>query len=219
MNNTPKLISKEIRLSASPLSYFFILGAAFCMIPNYPSLVGAFFVCLGIFYSFQNARETNDVLYTVLLPVAKSDAVKAKYLFVLLIQAAAFAAFGVLTLLRVSLSGAPPYDVSALMRPNLVLLGGVLIVFSLFNTVFLCGFYRTAFKIGKPFILFSVFTFLFIAAAETIPHVPGLEQLSAIGSSGFFLRLFVILVCLAIYVASFVLSLNTAKKRFEKVDF
>ncbi|MBQ3894788.1 MAG: ABC-2 transporter permease [Clostridia bacterium] len=219
MSNTAKLVSKELKLSASPLSYVFILGAAFCMIPNYPALVGAFFVCLGIFYSFQNAREANDTLYTVLLPVAKRDAVKAKYLFAAVVEALAFAGFAALTALRTALSEVPPYDKNALMQPNLALLGYVLIVFTIFNTVFICGFYKTAYKIGKPFIVFSVLAFVFIVATEVVHHLPGLGALNKTGADGFYVRLAILVASAAIYAASFFTSMNAAEKRFEKIDF
>ena len=76
-----KLLRKEIKLAASPLSYLFIGFGLMAFIPGYPILVGSFFVCLGLFQSFQAAREANDILYTVLLPVAKGDVVRAKYAF------------------------------------------------------------------------------------------------------------------------------------------
>ena len=66
-----KLLRKEIQLAASPLSYFFIGFGLMAFVPGYPILVGSFFVCLGLFQSFQTAREANDLTYTALLPVAK----------------------------------------------------------------------------------------------------------------------------------------------------
>ena len=83
-----KLLIKEIRLAASPLSFIFIAAALMTMLPGYPILMSAFFICLGLFYSFLNAREMNDVLYTVMLPVGKHDFVRAKYAFAVLIQLA-----------------------------------------------------------------------------------------------------------------------------------
>ena len=56
------LLIKEIRLASSLLSYLFLLFSLMTLIPGYPIMVGSFFVCLGIFQSFQNARETNDIL-------------------------------------------------------------------------------------------------------------------------------------------------------------
>lgn len=65
------LMRKEIKLSASLISFLFILFSMMTMVPGYPILVGAFFVCFGVFQSFQNACANNDILYTVLLPVKR----------------------------------------------------------------------------------------------------------------------------------------------------
>ena len=66
-----KLLKKDLRLALSPLTPLFLLFSFMALIPRYPILVGAFFVCLGVFYSFQQAREAGDILYTVLLPIRK----------------------------------------------------------------------------------------------------------------------------------------------------
>ena len=65
------LLRKEMKLSASVLSYLFIAFGLMFFLPGYPILCGVFFVTLGIFYSFQNSRETNDIIYSILLPIAK----------------------------------------------------------------------------------------------------------------------------------------------------
>lgn len=85
-----KLFYKEMKLSANPLTYLFIAFSAMTMIPSYPILVGSFFICLGIFHTYQQIREYDDVTYTVMLPVKKRDIVTAKYLFVLFIELTAF---------------------------------------------------------------------------------------------------------------------------------
>ena len=76
------IMLKEIKLSASPLAFIFISFGLMFFIPGYPILCGAFFVTLGLFQSFQTAREANDIVFSVLLPIAKKDVVKGKYLFV-----------------------------------------------------------------------------------------------------------------------------------------
>ena len=107
------ILQKELQLTASPLSYFFILFAMMTMLPGYPILVGGFFVCLGIFHSFQTGRENNDILFTVLLPVEKSDAVRAKYVFTVFIQMVSFLISFILTLVRmIAFSHAPIFTKS-----------------------------------------------------------------------------------------------------------
>ena len=56
-----KLLYKEMKLSANPLSYWFIAFSVMTMIPRYPILVGSFFICLGIFYTYQQIREYDDM--------------------------------------------------------------------------------------------------------------------------------------------------------------
>lgn len=92
------LLRKEMRLSALALTYLFIAFAFMTLIPGYPILCGAFFMTLGLFQSFQNAREANDIVYSALLPVAKKDVVKGKYLFTLFIEMAGFTVMAILTL-------------------------------------------------------------------------------------------------------------------------
>ena len=84
------MLRKEMCLSASVLSYIFLAAAVMTLIPGYPILCGAFFITLGIFQSFQSAREANDIVYSALLPVAKSDVVKGKFMFSVLIELLGF---------------------------------------------------------------------------------------------------------------------------------
>ena len=84
------LLRKEIRLSSLPLTWLFISFGVMTLIPGYPILCSVFFITLGIYQSFQSAREANDILYSALLPVAKNDVVKGKYQFVMTVELCGF---------------------------------------------------------------------------------------------------------------------------------
>lgn len=149
------LLIKEIQLTSMPITFIFLLFAFMTLIPGYPILMGAFFICLGIFFSFQNGRETNDILYTVLLPIRKSDVVTAKYLLTIFIQLIAFVLMLALTVFRMSLwNSAGVYMQNAMMNATPIYLALVLLIFAGFNVIFLGGFFKTAYGIGKPFLLF-----------------------------------------------------------------
>lgn len=98
-----KLLKKEMKLAASPLSYIFIAVGLMAFLPGYPILVGSFFVCLGLFQSFQCMREANDITYTALLPVAKGDIVRAKYVFCIMIELCYFFLTSVPVLVRMTI--------------------------------------------------------------------------------------------------------------------
>lgn len=213
------LLAKETRLAALLLTYLFIGFGVMAMLPGYPILCGAFFVSLGIFQSFQSAREANDIVYSALLPVAKRDVVKGKYQFVLLIELCAFAVMAVCTLVRMTLLvDAPVYLQNALMTANPFFLGMALLIFGLFNVIFVGGFFTTSYAIGKPFVIFTVATFLTIGIAEALHHFPGLEALNAFGFDHMVLQAFLLAMGVLLFAALTYLSYKKACEDFERTD-
>ena len=165
------LLKKEMRLSASILSYLFIAFGFMAMIPGYPILCGVFFITLGIFHSFQNAREANDIVYSALLPIAKSDVVKGKFLFSAMIELSGFLIMTILTLVRMTvLSDSEVYRKNALMNANPFYLGVALLIFGMFNFIFIGGFFKTAYKFSKPFVIYIVVAFLMVGVAEALHY-------------------------------------------------
>ena len=214
-----KLLKKELRLAASPLSYWFLAFALMAMIPGYPILVGGFFVCLGLFQSYQNAREQNDVIYTALLPVRKTDIVRAKLGFTMLIECSAWVLSAVLTLVRMAaLSDAPVYTANAMMNANLVYLGWLAVVFGLFNLIFVRGYFKTVYKLGKPFVIFAVIGFLVVAIAEVLHHVPGFEWLNTTGFDRLGGQLVFLLVGISLYLIMTGYTLAASVRSMERLD-
>ena len=213
------ILRKELRLSASILSYLFIAFGAMFLFPGYPILCGVFFVTLGIFQSFQTAREANDVVFSALLPIAKRDVVKGKFLFVCFIELCSFILMAIVTILRMTvLSEAVAYRSNALMNANPFALGAALLIFGLFNLIFVGGFFRTAHKFAKPFVTYIIVAFLTIGAAEATHHFPGLERVNAFGFEQFPLQLTLFAAGGVCYVWLSLFSFKRSCKSFEKID-
>lgn len=213
------LLIKELRLSTMMLTYLFLCFALMTFIPGYPILCGAFFFCLGIFQSYQANREANDILYSVLLPVSKRDVVKGKYLAAVLLQMAAFLLCAVCTIIRmVFISDARVYEANALMAANLVYLAFILLIFTAFNSIFIGGFFKTAYGIGKPFIMFILTNFAIIGIAETLHHLPGLDWLNALDFGYAGGQLAILFAAAVIYAAATAISCKHSQTRFEKID-
>ena len=213
-----KLLYKEMKLSANPLSYCFIAFSAMTMIPRYPILVSSFFICLGIFHTYQQIREYDDITYTVMLPVKKQDVVTAKYLFVLFIESMAFILYTLLTVIRMkALGAAAPYAANPLMNANAAYLGYALIVFAAFNSIFLAGFFKTAYKIGKPFLIFCIVNFIIISVGEILHHLPGLGSLND-PSNLSIAQLVLFAIGVTVFLLCTCLSYQTSIKNFEVID-
>ncbi len=213
------LLSKELRLASSPLSYIFLVAALMTLLPGYPILMSAFFICFGVFHSFQHARESNDTLFTVLLPVRKKDFVRAKYMFTCMIQVAGFILCAVLTAVRMSvLAQANPYVGNALMNATPVFLAFVLLIFAAFNVLFVGGFFRTGYRIGMPFLSFGIACLILIGAAETLPHLPGLEFFHTPSGERLGLQFAILGVAAVAYTLLTLLSCRKSEGQFEKID-
>ena len=213
------LLNKELKLAVLSLTWFFLAASFMTLIPGYPILLGSFFLCLGLFQSFLSYRESNDILYTTLLPIKKKDAVKAKYLVVLFFEGIAFAVMSLLTVLRMTLlADAAPYVTNFLMNPNPVYLAFVLMIFLAFNVIFVGGFFKTAYKVAAPFIVFIIAAMLLVAVSETLHHVPGLEFLHTTRGEKLGVQFTVLGAALLLFLGGTLLSERKSEKRFEAID-
>lgn len=213
------ILLKELKLSASILSFLFILFGSMFFLPGYPILCAVFFVTLGIFQSYQNCREANDIVFSALLPIAKHDVVKGKYLFTCAIELCGVLLMAAATLVRMTLlADAVVYRSNALMNANLFALGMAFVGFGLFNLIFVGGFFKTAYKFGRPFVGYTVTVFLLIGIAEALHHFPGLAFLNAFGTEHFAVQLLLLVIGIVIYLACTLFSYKKACANFEKID-
>lgn len=216
MNN---MIYKEMKLSASIIAYLFILFGLMFFIPGYPVLCGAFFSALGLFKSFEYAREANDTVFSVLLPVAKQDVVKGRFAFACLIELCTLAVMCIVVIIRMTaLADAAVYRSNAMMNANLFALGAAFVLFGIFNWIFIGGFFRTGYKTGKPFVIYMIAAFLAIAVFEAVHHVPGLEVFNAFGTENVIIQVMLLIAGILLWLLMTVLSCAKACRDFEKID-
>ena len=205
-----KLLAKEFKLFTHPTSWLFLSFGAMMLIPGYPMYIPLFWVTLGLFYACLSARENNDLYYTLLLPVRKRDAVRARGLYFAAMELLQLAACVPFAILRHVLG----------IGANAALFGLVLILMRLFNLSFLPRLYKNPSAVGKPFLLVTVFVFLYIVAAElccfTVPFfrdvldTPDPQHLGA--------KLAVLALGAALFVLLTLLGTRRAERIFEKVD-
>ena len=210
------ILRKEMSLSASVLSYLFIAFALMFLIPSYPILVSVFFVTLGIFQSFQKAREANDMVFSALLPIAKKDVVKGRYLFVCFIECVALIIMALIVIIRMTvLKDSVVYEINKLMNANFFALGVAFFIFGLFNWIFVGGFFKTAYNFAKPFVTYIIVGFVVIGLAEALHYIPGLEAVNAFGTDHLGLQLGSLFAGIALYIMMTLFSLRSSCRRWK----
>ena len=189
------LLYKEFKLAMHPICYIFIIAFPFMiLIPSYPLFVGFIYVlsCYPILFLGANkGQQSNDLLFSTLLPVRKKDIVLARIFTVLLMQAAFIVVMSILYPLAYMLYGNGLYDETAGkvvdvsigfgLRSYVIVLGIAIIGYALADLIFFPIYY----KHGKSIVastLFTILGFVVYLCVTTIavPYIVGIEAANSI---------------------------------------
>ncbi|MBC3887552.1 hypothetical protein GH810_04440 [Acetobacterium paludosum] len=211
------LLYKEFKLALHPTCYIFLLMAFMLLIPNYPYYVAFFYQTLGIFFIFVGGQANNDVYFTTLLPVPKRATVKARFGVIIIMELAQIAVSIPFAILRNSLN---PLENQAGMEANIALFGLVLMMYAIFNMVFLPMVYKTAFKIGLPYVFACSAMAIFVGVAElSIQLIPALKTtLDTLDLRYLPQQLAVLIFGILVFLLVTTLAYLKSATRFEKID-
>ena len=101
---------------------------------------------------------------------------------------------------------------------NVALFAAALIIYAVFNSVFLPTFYRTGYKVGTAYVIALIPTAVVMLLCEALPHFPGLQWLNDTSAVGNLRQLPLLAVGLVVYFVTLPLAIKTAVRRYEKVD-
>lgn len=224
------LIYKELKLAMHPICYVFIVLFPFMiLIPSYPLGIGFIYVltCYPILFLGANkGQQSNDLLYSTLLPVRKKDIVMARILTVIFMQIAFIlvmtALYPVARIINnaVAQSAEKPseYMIPGLGLDSYVLLVAIaLLGYAIADIIFFPIYY----KHGKSIVMSTLFTilgFVVYIGIFTIglPFIPGLDILNNLHLGIQFAILGgAILISFLLHFVVYKIS----SKRLEKVDF
>ena len=223
------LIYKELKLALHPICYFFVLFFPILfLIPSYP--IGVCFIyvltCYPILFLGANKGEqSNDLLYSTLLPVRKKDIVLARIFTVLLIQTAfivlasiLYPAARVINDLAISEAKDQKRVTPGLGLDSFVLLIAIIIIgYALSDLIFFPIYYKN----GKSIVMSTLFTiigFVIYVGLFTIglPYVPGLE---GVNSMHIGIQFVILAISLLVSFGLHFIVYKVSSKNLEKVDF
>ena len=212
-----KLLKKELVLSAHPTTFIMLLLSCMVLIPNYPYSVVFFYITLSLFFTCIQGRENNDIIYSLNLPIAKRDIVKARMMFAVileLVQIALTIPFAILSQ-KINTAGN-----SAGIEPNLVYFGIGFILYGLFNFIFFSRYYRDINRIGISFVITSIVIFFLISAEVVLTYaVPFVrDYLDTKDPAYLSYKLIILVISILFYGIITYLTYLRAVKEFEKID-
>ena len=209
------LLYKEMRLAAHPTSIVFAFLGCLVLVPSYPYSVVFMFGCLAPYITFLNARETNDVWYTAVLPITKRESVLGKCLLVVSFQLFQLLFSIPFAILRDAMNMANnPVGLDA----TIAWYGFGFFLYAVFDLLFLTAFYKSGYKAGKAFILAAIPMVILMAAIEAAAHIPALVWMDSRQPEHLRMQLPILLVGMVSYGALVPFAYRISAKRFEKVD-
>lgn len=227
------LIYKEFKLAMHPICYVFIAMFPFMiLIPSYPLAIGFVYVlsCYPILFLGANkGQQSNDLLYSTLLPIRKKDIVLARIITVLVMQLAFMLIMSALAPLAYYMQQNVIIEDSGehLVSPGIPLegfvslLGIAIIGFAIADLIFFPIYYKN----GKSIVLSTLMTilgFIIYLGIFTIafPYIPGFEWYGKfLWGSGLGVQFIVLGVAIVISFFVHLLTYKISAKRLEKVDF
>ncbi len=226
------LIFKEFKLAMHPLIYVFVLLFPFMiLIPNYPVCINFIYILAGypiLFLGANKGQQSNDLLYSTLLPVRKKDIVLARLITVTIIQVVSITLCSCLVpLSQLIKSNIVSQDGTGAVAPGLTLdgylsiIGIILTGFALSDLIFFPIYYKK----GKSIVFSSTMAILFfsiyIVIFTVLPAViSGFEwYVNFMCFSGIGNQIIVFSAGLLLYIGIHYLVYRISSKRLEKVDF
>ena len=228
------LLYKEFKLSMHVMCYIFI--AAFplmILIPSYPVAIGFIYVlsCYPVLFLGANkGQQSNDLLFSTLLPVRKKDIVLARIFTVLIMQAAFMLIMTALLPVAMKIQesinisalaedpNAKPVEVPGMPLESFGSIVGIAIAgFSVADLIFFSNYY----KHGKSIVgstLFTILGFLAYLGIFTLglPYaIPGYNSALTI----WWVQVIVLGGGILISFLMHLLTYKVASKRLELVDF
>ena len=226
------LLYKEFKLAMHPICYVFICLFPFMLlIPSYP--LGVAFVYLMscypvLFLGANKGQQSNDLLFSTLLPIRKKDIVKARIITVIIMQVAYMlimtALYPVAVKLEESMIAAGAEDV---MHAGIGLNGFVSVLaigvvgFAVADLIFFPIYYKN----GKSIVMSTLFTILGFVVylgifTVAFPYIPGFEwYVDILCNRGIGVQFAILGGAILASFGLHILVYKISSKKLEQVDF
>ena len=227
------LLYKEFKLAMHPICYVFIgLFPLMILIPSYPLAIGFIYLlsCYPILFLGANkGQQSNDLLYSTLLPVRKKDIVLARIFTVIIMQIAYMLIMSALYPVALAVNNSIVVEDTGahLSVPGLGLNGFVSILaiavigFAVADLIFFPIYYKNGRSIVMSTLL-TILGFVVYLGIFTIafPYIPGMEWYTKIlCDSGVGIQFAFLGGAIAISALLHFFVYRISSKRLEKVDF
>lgn len=215
------LLLKEFKLCILPINYIFLTFAVILIIPSYPCYVSFFYLLLNTFWIFKNGDLNKDLQYSLILPIRKSDIVKARIMSVAIYEIVFFILSIPFAILNHKLV---PQGNNAGINSNFAFYGLVMIVLTISRYFFFTIYYKKAEKHERAllisFVIFFILYFIFECPVWMIKkgNLQSLSFIDKFDLASLIKQLPILITGIIVYFLGWILTYKVSAKKFEQVN-
>jgi len=213
------LLMKEIKLSVSPFFYVLpFLTGALMLIPGWLYfLVILYFCFITVPNMLGGYKSQNDFMFTSMMPVTKTDIVKAKVVFIVILELLHIVIAIIYGLISVRLY---PNLTYYFFSPTFGFWGLCFVMLAIFNLILIPMYFKTAYKYGAATIVSTAAALLFAGGAEWIgiQNAYVSDLFKGAGADNIAVQLLILTAGIAIFAICTIIAYHMANTRFRKVE-
>lgn len=214
------LMHKELRLSINKffLVLPFILGLLF-FIPGWIYiLVFMYFFWIAVPQIFGAYQSQRDYDFMSMLPVSKKEIVRSKILSIYFIELLHIVFAVIFVVIHNQIYG----SWNLFMDTNVAFFGVAILMFGVFNIVFLPAYFKTAYFFGKPLLAASVVTFIYafvfeFTAVMALSHPDRFGWFSNVFEGTLQTQLIVLFASIILCAILSIFTIKVSQKNYESI--
>ncbi|ACT02583.1 ABC-2 transporter permease [Paenibacillus sp. JDR-2] len=213
------LIVKDFKLGVPKMFLIMpFLTGALMFVPGWIYFIVLLYFCwITIPNMFGGFRTQNDTMFTAMMPVTKTDIVKAKVSVIVLLELLHIVIAMIFGIISNSLYENIPYY---FFEPHMGFWGLCFVMLAIFNVLFLSIYYKTAYKYGEATYVAVGAAMLFAGIAQWIgiqsPYMHDIFYGSGIDRTA--IQASILIAGILIFAALTWMGYRIAVKRFPKVE-
>ncbi|AIQ21306.1 hypothetical protein H70357_34920 [Paenibacillus sp. FSL H7-0357] len=213
------LVMKDLKLGVNP--WFFVLPVilgGLMLIPGWVYfLVQLYFCFITVPNMFGGFKSQNDLMFSTMMPVTKTDIVKSRIAVVVILELMHLLVamiFGIFTFLLY------PHLTYIFYAPHMGFWGLCFIMLAIFNIIFISMYYKTAYKYGAATTAATTAAILFAGVAQWAGiRSPWMNDIFyGSGTDNKALQLSILIAGLVIFISFTLIAYRIAVKRFLRVE-
>lgn len=218
MKNTINLIKMDLELMPTWVALIFLaISGMLMLIPVYPRFISPFYILIFIIQTFSFEAEYGQKQFSAILPITKTEYVRAKTLAIVMYESAAILFTVPFAVISASLFR--DFHSFSFIPPNFTCLLQVLLSMSVFNILVMNADFKGQFKVTPACVVGLILYAVISGTIEgVVQSIPALSFMMGLSAHDLLLQLPFAAFAIIFFALTAYISYRSAARNYEKAE-